>query len=108
MHVQAGNNNNMRNPLPISYTTELHMSCKYTSFHDFWHCHPYIILYFNENVFTLVIICNKKMLKNIGITVSKVEKQVQYICSKPGMQQLICCHSMVPQPLYNHSLTSLM
>ena len=28
--------------------------CTAPCLYDFWHCHPYIVQHFNENVFTLV------------------------------------------------------
>ena len=62
----AYNNNNMRNPLPTSFITGLLIllllyaitRCLATApcLYDFWHCHPYVVQHFNENVFTLVII----------------------------------------------------
>ena len=69
MHAQAGNNNNIRNPLPISYTTGLRMLlllpactcistymyiCIKPCFYGFWHYHPYALQHLNGNVFTLV------------------------------------------------------
>ena len=64
----AYNNNNMRNPIIKDVGRGLHMLlfvcyhplpcciCTAPCLYDFWHCHPYIVQHFNENVFTLVLL----------------------------------------------------